>query len=287
MEYGDITELAENIKKLGLLSPILVRPIDERYEIVHGHRRFMAFKHHKQKHIPGVVRELTDKQALIIHGSENIQREEFSPIETARYYEQCRKFFSVKEIARETKKTEAHVKYHLYLINLPEEIQAKIHRGDISYVKARALAKLAIEKPVTAVTGADGRFKQAPSTTQYFDQIRVLARDEGLRDALSIAKAANLIRDGVQVDEAVDAAKKDYATRRLKRWGDARPPIEIWRNLIENLPDPSGLDKMILKQYPKLVQKLLDQGLLSCPHCGDGHLIWKCCGRQIDEASER
>ena len=267
MEYGDITELAANIKNLGLLSPILVRPIDERYEIVHGHRRFMAFKHLNRKYIPGVVRDLTDKQALIIHGSENIQREEFSPIETARYYDQCRKFFSVKEIAKETKKDESHVRYHLYLVNLPEDIQAKIHRGEISYGKARELAKLAIEKPVTAVTGADGRFKQAIPTTQYFDEIRILARYEGLKDAESVAIASALVREGVEVEEAAEEAFKDYVARRSeKRWkGKVTPPEEIARELIENLPDPSELEEKILKQYPKLIQEFIKQGKLNCP----------------------
>jgi len=285
MEYGDITELAENIKKLGLLSPILARPIDERYEIIHGHRRFMAFKHLKSKYIPGVVKELTDKQALIIHGSENIQREEFSPIETARYYKQCRKFFSVREIAKQTQKSESHVKYHLYLVNLPEDIQAKIHSGDISFKKARELAKLAIETPVTAVTGADGRFKQATPTTQYYDEIRILSRDKGLRDAQSISKAAKLVKGGVKVNEAAKEAREDYAKRIAKRRSEteALPPEEIARNLIENLPDPSERDKKIIEQYPKLVKALQDQGLLNCPICGNGHLIWNCCGRQMDE----
>jgi len=288
MEYGDITELAANIKKLGLLSPILVRPIDERYEIVHGHRRFMALTHLNGKYISGVVRELTDKQALIIHGSENIQREEFSPIETARYYEQCRKFFSVKEIAKETKKSGAHIRYHLDLIDLPEDIQTKIHREEISYKKARALVKLIKDTDITAVTsdkGVKSGSTPAPRTTQYFDEIRVLAKDEGLRDAQSVAKAANLIREGVQVDEAVEEAKKDYAKRKSKQRGesDALPPSELAKKLIEKLKDPSELDKKIIEQYPKLVQELIEQGKLNCPHCGDGHLIWECCGRQIDE----
>ena len=280
MEYGDITELAGNIKKLGLLSPILARPIGERYEIIHGHRRFMAFKHLKSKYIPGVVKELTDKQALIIHGSENIQREEFSPIETARYYKQCRKFFSVKEIAKETKKSETHVRYHLYLVNLPEDIQAKIHRGEISHGKARELAKLALDTSrITAV------IQPASPTTKYYDQIRVLASDEGLRDAPSIAKAAKLVREGFEVEEAADEARKDYAKRLSKKRSErkALPPEEIARNLIENLPDPSERDKKIIEQYPKLVKALQDQGLLNCPICGNGHLIWNCCGRQMDE----
>jgi len=288
MEYGDITELAANIKKLGLLSPILARTIGERFEIVHGHRRFMAFKHLKSKYIPGVVKELTDKQALIIHGSENIQREEFSPIETARYYNQCRKFFSVKQIAKETKKGETHVRYHLYLVNLPEDIQAKIHSGDISYGKARELAKLALETDITAVMSNKGTVSgsmPASPTTKYFDEIRIISRDKGLRDAKSIAKAAKLVKGGVEVEEAAEEARKDYAKRLSKKRGEreALPPEEIARNLIENLPHPSERDKKIIEQYPKLVKALQDQGLLNCPICGNGHLIWNCCGRQMDE----
>jgi len=285
MEYGDITELAANIKKLGLLSPILARTIGERFEIVHGHRRFMAFKHLKSKYIPGVVKELTDKQALIIHGSENIQREEFSPIETARYYDRCRKFFSVREIAKETKKSESQVRYHLDLIALPPDIQAKIHRKEISYGKARELVRLIREKPTTAVVGDRGQFKQAPRTKKYYDEIRIISGDKGLRDAPSIVKAAELVKGGVEVKEAAEEAKKDYAKRMSKKRGEkeALPPEEIARNLIENLPDPSEHDKKIIEQYPKLVKALQDQGLLNCPICGNGHLIWNCCGRQMDE----
>lgn len=288
MEYGDINELAENIKNLGLLSPILVRPIGERYEIVHGHRRFMALKHLKMKYISGVVRDLTDKQALIISGSENIQREEFSPIETARYYEQCRKFFSVKEIAKQTKKTEAHVRYHLDLIYLPPDIKTKIHRKEISYGKARELVRLTRATDTTAVVSGKGLMigsKPATRTKQYFDEIRILAKDEGLRDAPSVGKAANLVREGVKVDEAAEEAKKDYAARKSKERGmkKARPPEEIARELIENLPDPSELEEKILKQYPKLIQELIKQGKLNCPDCGVCSLVWECSRRRVDE----
>ncbi len=285
MEYGDITELAANIEKLGLLSPILVRPIAERYEIVHGHRRLGAFKHLNRKHIPGVVKELDDKTALIIHGSENIQRQEFSPIETARYYKQCRKFFSVKEIAEQIEKSGAHVKYHLQLVNLPEDIQAKIHIGEISVKKARALAKLTLDQPVTPVTGPDGRFKPAKPTTKYHEEIRVIALYEGLGDAKSVSMAADLVKDGVSVEEAAEEAREDYVARRSKRRSEreALPPEEIARNLIENLPGPSERDKKIIEQYPRLVKALQDQGLLHCPICGVCHIVWECSGKRVDE----
>ncbi len=266
MEYGDITELAENIKKLGLLSPILVRPIDERFEIVHGHRRFMAYNYMNRKDIPGIVKELTDKLALIIHGSENIQREEFSPIETARYYDRCRKFFSIKEIAKELNKSEAHVKFHLYLINLPEDIQAKIHRGEISYSKARQLAKLTMGRKVTPIVGDKGQFQQAYRTIQYYPQIRTLARDESLRDAQSIAKAAELVREGVKVEDAIEEAKKDYAARRaIERWKSKATPNSIIGKLIE----ATELDKKINDRWSKINHEIQLKKTLLCPKCGE------------------
>ncbi len=286
MEYGDITELAANIEKLGLLSPILVRPVGERFQLVHGHRRVGAYKHLNRKHIPGVVKELDDKTALIIHGSENLQRQEFSPIETARYYAECRKFFSVKEIAKQIEKSEAHVKYHLYLVNLPEDVQTKIHLGEISVGKARALAKLAIEPSVTAVTG---RFKPAIPTTKYHDEIRILSLYKGLNDATSVSLAADLVKEGVSVEEAAEEARKDYVKRRSKRRSEREdlPLEEIARNLIENLPDPRELDKKIIESYPLLVKAMHERGKIPCPSCGNCRPVWECSGTPVGETQPK
>ncbi len=292
MEYGEITKLAANIKKLGLLAPILVRPIDKRYEVVHGHRRLKAYKHLTRKYIPGIIKEFTDKQALIIHGSENIQREEFSPIETARYYKQCRTYFSVKEIAKRMEKSESHVKEHLYLVNLPEDIQADIHSKKLSVRKARELARLAISTDVTAVTSDKGlKMGSTPATptTKYFDQIRVLSKEsskaEGLKDAKAVSIAANLVKKGIKVEKAVEVAKKDYATRKSKERVNSKAPsaTEVTKTLIGKLKGENELNKEILAQYPKLVQKMVAEGKLGCPHCGDGTLVWECCGSKIDE----
>ncbi len=285
MEYGDITELADNIKKLGLLAPILVRPIAERYEIVHGHRRLGAFKHLIRKYIPGIIKEFTDKQALIIHGSENIQRQEFSPIETARYYKQCRKYFSINEIAKQTKKGVDHVRDHLNLMDLPEDIQLKIHRKEFSLKKARQLLRLTREKPTVATVGDKGQFKPAPRTTKYQEDIRILAREEGLRDASAVGKAATLVKKGIKVEDAVDEAKKDYAARKSKERVNSKAPsaTELTKTIIGKLKGENELNEEILKQYPKLVQKMVAEGKLGCPHCGDGSLVWECCGRKIDE----
>jgi len=80
---GDLTDLKSSIKSQGLLQPVIVRPVDGRFEIVVGQRRFLACKELGWTHIPAIVRELTDREALILSLMENIQQETLDPVERA------------------------------------------------------------------------------------------------------------------------------------------------------------------------------------------------------------
>lgn len=181
-----------------------------------------------------------------------------------------------------------HVMYHLDLMDLPEDIQAKIHTGEFSLTKARQLLKLTKAVDKTAILSTKGKVsgsKPATRTTKYYDQIRIISQEEGLRDTKAVSKAATLVKKGVKVEDAVEEAKADYAQRRSRERvaSKALPPDEMAERLVKGMKDPRELQERILKQYPKLVQKLIDRGELHCPHCGDGALIWECCGRKIDE----
>jgi len=71
---GDITELAESIRQVGILEPLLVRERGDKYEIIAGTRRFAAAKMVGLKTVPCVVKELSDEEALIVSVTENVQR---------------------------------------------------------------------------------------------------------------------------------------------------------------------------------------------------------------------
>lgn len=79
-----IQEIAESIKAVGVLHPILVRPVNSHYEIMAGERRWHASRLAGRPTIPAIVRELDDKAALEITVIENMQREDLHPIEEAR-----------------------------------------------------------------------------------------------------------------------------------------------------------------------------------------------------------
>ncbi len=78
-----IQELANSIQRLGLLEPILVRPKDDQYEIVHGERRWRACKLIGLRTIGANIKQLTEDEAFEIGLVENIQRENLTPVEEA------------------------------------------------------------------------------------------------------------------------------------------------------------------------------------------------------------
>lgn len=81
-----IRELAENIKEIGLLQPITLRSPGPPYEIAYGHRRFLAFKFLNEQSIPSFIHEISDEDLFFGRVSENIQKEDLSPIEEGKAY---------------------------------------------------------------------------------------------------------------------------------------------------------------------------------------------------------
>lgn len=80
-KLGDITELKNSIKSVGLLQPIVVRPIDEGYEVIIGQRRYFACKELGYEKIPAIIKILNDKEALELSLIENIQIKSLDPID--------------------------------------------------------------------------------------------------------------------------------------------------------------------------------------------------------------
>jgi ParB/RepB/Spo0J family partition protein len=78
---GDVVDLMKSISEEGILEPLLVRPVDGRYELIVGSRRFEAAKRLGMKEVPAIVRTMGDEDALIISLVENIQRRDVEPEE--------------------------------------------------------------------------------------------------------------------------------------------------------------------------------------------------------------
>ena len=134
--------LAASIKEVGVLSPILVRPIGlDRYEIVAGERRWRAAQLAKLHDVPVLVRELKDEQALEIAIIENVQREGLNAIEEARAYQDLIDKFgrTQEEVAKQVGKSRPHVANTIRLLKLPEQVRAWVQEGKLTAGHARTL----------------------------------------------------------------------------------------------------------------------------------------------------
>jgi len=129
-------ELLESIRKFGVLQPICVRPHPtkkEKYEIVYGHRRWLACKTLGIKTIPvnEPIRPLSDKEVIDMMGDENIRRQAYSPVELAKYFELRNKIFgeTQESIAQRFGVEKSSVSRVQQLVRLPEEIKPKVSWG--------------------------------------------------------------------------------------------------------------------------------------------------------------
>ena len=147
-DQQEIESLIKSIKEHGLLQAILIRPYQNSFEIVAGHRRFHACKSLRWRHIPCKIKDLSDKQAFEIQITENIQRKSMSYLEEAeafRKYVQDLGWGGVSELARKIGKSEEYVSHRIQLLKLPQDIKEKIMLNKLSISQALELTNLSHE----------------------------------------------------------------------------------------------------------------------------------------------
>ncbi len=142
----ELQELSLSIKEKGFIQPIVVRRANQdTYEIVAGGRRYLAAKALGINEIPVIIKELNDRDALILAITENLQRQDLNPIEEAEAFKRLiEEFnFSYEEIAKFLGKDKTTIINTLRLLNLSGEIKEALGKGLITRTQARTL--LAIE----------------------------------------------------------------------------------------------------------------------------------------------
>jgi ParB family chromosome partitioning protein len=156
-----LNDLADSIRQVGLLEPLVVRPAGDGYEVVVGERRYRASQQVGLKTVPAVVRQFTDEEVIELNLVENIQREDLSAVEKGNC---CKllldkypgKFGNVQSVAKRLGLSPATVRTWLQLTAAPKEIQsmvapAQVERrgtpeGKIDYTTARTILRRIPEK---------------------------------------------------------------------------------------------------------------------------------------------
>ncbi|MDE3060232.1 MAG: ParB/RepB/Spo0J family partition protein [Pseudomonadota bacterium] len=142
-----LAELAESIRKNGIMQPAIVRPSANRaghYEIIAGERRWRGAQLAGLEQMPAIVRDITDRQALELALVENVQRQDLSALEEANGYQRLMEEFDYtqEELSTIIGKSRSHVANLLRLLSLPDEVKAMLDKGELTAGHARALIGL-------------------------------------------------------------------------------------------------------------------------------------------------
>ncbi|MBA4364580.1 MAG: hypothetical protein C0398_01060 [Coprothermobacter sp.] len=148
-----LATLGESIRKHGILEPIIVRPRDGQFEIVAGERRFQAAVQVGLEQVPVTVRDLDDRTTMEVALSENLEREDLSPIEVAvSFSEYLTKFGTTQdELAQRLGKDRSTVANLIRLLDLPETARTALDNRTITAGHARALLPLKDQRQLGAV----------------------------------------------------------------------------------------------------------------------------------------
>lgn len=144
IDMEKVRELAESIRERGLQQPITVTKRGERYEVVSGHRRYLAHRVISATTIDCIVREVAPHEMLLARAVENLQREDLSPMETARVYASIRDSLklSIEGVAKSLGKNKMTIWKYLQLLEMPADIQGAIDAGGLSIAAGVELMKI-------------------------------------------------------------------------------------------------------------------------------------------------
>ena len=143
-DEDSLSELAESVKKYGVIQPIIVRKQDDHYEIVAGERRWRAAKLAGLKEIPAIIKDYGEQEMAEISLIENLQREDLNPIEEARAYQTLIKKYHLKqdEIAERVSKGRTVITNALRLLKLDQKVQEMLIEGLLTTGHAKVLLGL-------------------------------------------------------------------------------------------------------------------------------------------------
>jgi ParB family chromosome partitioning protein len=139
-----LQELVESIRERGIIQPLIVRKVGDKYELIAGERRWRAARELQLAEAPAIVRTASDREVLELALIENLQREDLNPIEEAGAYERLHRDFGLtqEEISKRVGKSRASVANAMRLLDLDPGAQALLKQGRLSVGHAKVLLSL-------------------------------------------------------------------------------------------------------------------------------------------------
>lgn len=198
-----ITELAESIKEHGVIQPILVRRLGDKYEIIAGERRYKASLLAGKRTIPAIVAELNDKDSAEVALIENVQRQDLTPIEEAVSYRKILDmgYLTQEQLADKLGKTQSTVSNKLRLLNLDDDVQEALLDEKISERHARSLLKIDSKQQQREILE---KIIKERLTVKKTDELinKILKGEENISNTIQATEIPSIfMNNSVQVEE--------------------------------------------------------------------------------------
>ena len=143
-DENGLKELASSIKEHGIIQPLVLRRLSDKYEIVAGERRYKAAKMAGLTSVPAIITEMDDKKSAEVAIVENVQRRDLSSIEEAKSYKALldKGYLTQEELAKKMGLSQSAISNKLRLLSLAPSVQEALVNGKISERHARSLLVL-------------------------------------------------------------------------------------------------------------------------------------------------
>ena len=193
-----LQELADSIRELGLMQPIVVRPSEPGFEVIAGERRFRACSMLGMASVPCmIIRGLDDEQAFILSTTENVARRDMTIIEEANAFQTIIALGKpVAEVGKLFGKTEAYINYRLDLLRLKSDLQEAVSAGTLASKLAHTLSQLSHDGQRAVVTRmSEGKFKNDSEATRYARIVKGWEAQPGLTADLTLSVQQYVARE--------------------------------------------------------------------------------------------
>ena len=194
-----IAELAQSIQQVGLLQPLLVRKVDDGYELVAGERRLRAVTSLGMEKVACIVQQdIEDESSAMMALIENLQREDLHYLEEAQCYQKLLETYGLtqEELANRLGKSQSSIANKLRLLKLSDEVKAAMTEKRLSERHARALLKLTDDKQrLDAVERIAEKGLSVKETEQMVEKTLNKAYDEKQDGAKPRPKLMRIVRD--------------------------------------------------------------------------------------------
>lgn len=194
-----IAELAQSIQQVGLLQPLLVRKVDDGYELVAGERRLRAVTSLGMEKVACIVQQdIEDESGAMMALIENLQREDLHYLEEAQCYQKLLETYGLtqEELANRLGKSQSSIANKLRLLKLSDEVKAAMTEKRLSERHARALLKLTDDKQrLDAVERIAEKGLSVKETEQMVEKTLNKAYDEKQDGAKPRPKLMRIVRD--------------------------------------------------------------------------------------------